>query len=74
MFKFSSNFIKKLVRKLCLKYSHYRFKDLQAIEKYFVKAIYNEMMSKDIANATNFTYKYEADSLRRLDKEDYYDE
>jgi hypothetical protein len=65
-FKRSSDFIKKLVRKLSEKYSHYKFKDLDSVENYFCKAIENELLDTKLTNSTNFRYNYEINENRRF--------
>ena len=63
-FKFSSNFIKKLVRKLSEKYIHYEFKNLQSVENYFCKAIENELLDTKLTNNMNFRYNTEVKESR----------
>lgn len=58
---FSENFIKKLVKKLSQKYSHYKFGSLRSVENYFYKALMYEKMDKTIANSPNFTYRKDID-------------
>lgn len=58
---FSENFIKKLVKKLSQKYSHYKFRSLRSVENYFYKALMYEKMDKIIANSQNFTYRKDID-------------
>lgn len=65
-FKFSSNFIKKLVRKLSQKYNYYKFKNLESVENYFCKAIENELLDTKLTNTTNFRYNYEANENKRF--------
>ena len=63
-FKFSSNFIKKLVRKLSEKYSHYKFKNLKSVENYFCKAMENELLDTKLTNNMNFRYNAEVKESR----------
>ncbi len=65
-FKFSSNFIKKLVRKLSEKYSHYKFKNLKSVENYFCKAIEHELLDTKLTNNMNFRYNAEVNQNRRF--------
>lgn len=65
-FKFSSNFIKKLVRKLSQKYNHYKFKNLESVENYFCKAIENELLDTKLTNSMNFRYNSEVNQNRRF--------